>query len=63
VTCGGCLRGPGETTLFFLPGAWEGALCESCAMVDPVIAARFRGHYGEVRRVSDGDAGKGQAKA
>ncbi len=52
-----------DDTLFYLPGKWEGGLCEPCALEDPVIGQVFREHFGVVARVSDGDAGRGVAKS
>lgn len=46
--------------LFEFPAAWDGGLCQGCA--EHLHAAAFREHFGEVHFVTDGDAGKGQAK-
>jgi hypothetical protein len=57
--CASC-RSKG-TTLFYLPGAWDGGQCESCARTRAPQA--FSQYFGVIRHVSDGDAGSGHASS
>ncbi len=50
-------------TLFWLPGQWEGGICEPCAAADPVIGPAFSAHFGSVEHVSDGETAHGKAKS
>jgi hypothetical protein len=45
--------------MFYLPGAWEGGLCQGCAERQPKFAEYFGSSVVHVR---DGDSGKGQPK-
>jgi hypothetical protein len=48
--------------LFYLPGAWDGGLCEGCAR--HLYQREFTEHFGtEIRHVSDSDAAKAHAKS
>jgi hypothetical protein len=63
--CGGC--GEAGENLFFIPGGWgwtddEGdgrtGLCGRCGRTDERYREQFARHFGEIRFVSDSDAGR-----
>jgi hypothetical protein len=57
-----CPRCGASAVLFWLPGSWKGGICERCLTEGEDTAMAFLMHFGTVRHVSDGDAGKGEAR-
>lgn len=63
--CGGC--GRADIPLFFIPGGWgwtddlqDGriGLCLDCGQSDERYLDQFRAHFGDIKFISDSDAGQ-----